>query len=237
MKTKNLRITSAFLTLVMASNLALIKPEVAHADTEFNEQSIVINTNFEEEEENISAENNEGPVEITNVKAYYMYTVQRGDNASVISKRICRRFNVTPTTKYWPVIAFLNNYPRIIHPGDTIYYPTTIEEMDELLSMLKESGWLSNYIRLNRIYKRNDGVLTFGEIIDDIYGRGASRNPELVNAYLKIIGCEGMFTVNSVIFDCNLENPNYNLYFMVTEAIPTREEINESILDTKERSR
>ena len=237
MKTKNLRITSAFLALTMTAALALSKPMDVKAEESTN-QVITINSNDQELNDSVGiTENTEGLVEITNIKTYYMYTVQKGDNASLISKRICRKFNVTPTTKYWPVIAFLNNYPRVIRPGDVIYYPTSIEEMDSLLSMLKESGWLKNYIRLNRIYKRNDGVLTLGEIIDDIYGHGASKNPELVNAYLKIIGCEGMFDANSVIFDGNIEKPNYDLYFMVTEAIPTREEIQESILDSKEKSR
>jgi len=40
------------------------------------------------------------------------------DNLSKISEKICGHYKKEVTTKYWPALAFLNGYPRVINPGD-----------------------------------------------------------------------------------------------------------------------
>ena len=85
---------------------------------------------------------------------YGRYVVKKGDSASSISRKVCKYFDEEPTTKYWPVIAFLNGFPRVIQPGDVIIFPDTFEDMDDLLNSLKETGWTARYIQQNDVYGR-----------------------------------------------------------------------------------
>lgn len=205
MKINNLRIKSALLALMMTTSLALVKP----ADVKAEENNIIENV----ETVDFIAENNE-----QEANQYSLYTVQKGDNASVISKKISREcYGIPSTTKYWPVIAFLNNYPRAIKEGDYIFYPTEIEHADYVLDCLKKSGWINKYVKLNRIYQDRSKPVTVSRIIDEIYGKGVSANQEFVDAYLKIVGFEG--------FDKDAIITNNDIYFMITEYIPTVEEI------------
>ena len=196
-KNTKIRITSSLVALLMATNINLVKNNNVKAE----EERYIAGTYTEEVEE---------PV-------YNEYVVREGDNASVISIRVCKYFGVPKTTKYWPVIAYLNNYPRVLQPNDIIYFPETFEEMDTMLNDLKESGWLRLYLKYNKVYGKKEEKITVGEVIDDIYGIGACKDPDFVLAYFTAIEQLGNYNVDSVVKGDDL--------FRLTEWIPTREEL------------
>lgn len=151
---------------------------------------------------------------------YIKYVVKKGDCTSIISKKICIYYNVEITTKYWPVIAFLNNFPRVIRPGDIIIFPSSIEEMDKLLLELKANNWTSRYIQKNNIYGNNKSsqTLTVSELIHDIYGDIVNSDPNFVSNYLRVQELEQKYNGNYVI-------TNTNELFELTQWIPTLEEL------------
>lgn len=149
---------------------------------------------------------------------YNGYVVKKGDNTSKISEKICKYYNVEKSTKYWPVVAYLNSFPRMIKPGDIIYFPSSIEVMDELLGRLKSSNWYSSYVQYNGIYKNHKRNLTVGEVIDEIFGKGASKDPTFVRKYLKAVGMDpSKYSSTSEL--------NADSYFKLTDWIPTTEEL------------
>lgn len=149
---------------------------------------------------------------------YNGYVVKRGDTTSRISEKSSKYLNAEKSTKYWPVIAYLNNYPRVIRPGEIIIFPNNIDDMEEMLSELKSSNWVSKYIQYNGIYKNHKKNATVGEIIDQIYGKGASQDPTFVRKYLKTVGMDtAKFNANSEL--------NADSYFRLTDWIPTYEEL------------
>ena len=149
---------------------------------------------------------------------YNGYVVKAGDNTSRVSQKVTKYFNEEMTTKYWPVIAYLNEYPRTVRPGEVLIFPESFEEMDETLTELRQSGWLAKYIQYRGIYKNNKRNITVGEVIDQIYGKGASQDPTFVRNYLKAV----RFDVKK--FNASSEL-NGDLYFKLTDWIPTTEEL------------
>ena len=156
------------------------------------------------------------------------YIVKEGDNASKISRKICKEYGIEQTNKYWPVIAFLNDYPRIIHPGDEIVYPTDLEKTEELLAILKKTNWFSKYVQKNNIYGKkgsNSGV-TVAELLDSVfeecYGVSTEGNEDLYNQYLFSIGVNE--NNHSELCDLNHVIGGDDL-FNLTEYIPTLEEV------------
>ena len=152
---------------------------------------------------------------------YGRYVVKKGDSASSISRKVCKYFDEEPTTKYWPVIAFLNGFPRVIQPGDVIIFPDTFEDMDELLNSLKETGWTARYIQQNDVYgrrKNNKGV-TLIQLLTEIYGDTACVDPDFVYQYLKVQGLQGQYDMDSIV------NGDNETLFRLTEWIPTLEEL------------
>ena len=146
------------------------------------------------------------------------YVVKRGDTTSRISEKTSKHLGLEKTTKYWPVIAYLNDYPRIINPKDIVAFPSNTEVLDELLANLKSSNWVSKYIQYNGIYKNHKRNVTVGEIIDDIFGKGASKDTEFVKRYIKTVGMNpSQFTSSSEL--------NVTSYFRLTDWIPTTEEL------------
>ena len=242
MKINNLRVRSAFLALIMTANIQLASLNTAKAEEDnsivtiyhaddaiihedyiesFRDETSLDDTDIKDsidDGEVTIKDNNSDLVEITNINRYYLYTVKKGDNASIISKKICKVYGIPMTTKYWPVIAYLNKYPRIIREGDELIYPSEIALTDYILDYVHRTGWINRYIKLNNIYKKNKGEVTVGKVIDEIYGRGTSNNKEFLDAYMKLVGIDTIIDKNTVI-------TNYDFYFMMTEYIPTIEEI------------
>jgi len=241
-KESRVKITSAALALLMATSGIALKSNaraeggtestmvtIHNADTNETETVVYIKgVPILPSDEKIQEEENKG---------FSEYTVVKGDNASIISKKICRIFKIPVTTKYWPVIAYLNNYPRVINPGDVIVYPETVEELENMLSMLKESGWTKRYASGNHVYRKNNNVdsqymfdsqVTAGQVFDEIYGEGASKNKEFFDLYIEFHKAYGDEVVNDVFSVIN-ENTvlEEDEYFIFTEDIPTMEELYE----------
>ncbi len=151
---------------------------------------------------------------------YKRYVVEKGDNASLISKKICRYFGEEPTTKYWPVLAFLNQFPRVIRPGDIMFFPGTFEDMDSLWNDLKDIGWIKKYIKENKVYssQRVRKVETVKDLIMEIYGL-KDVSPTLVSSYLSMIGLSDKYNINTKI------DGNNDALFELTDWIPMLEEV------------
>ena len=157
--------------------------------------------------------------ESTEDEIFNAYVVKKGDNTSKISEKICKYFGKEISTKYWPVVAYLNNYPRIITPGDIVIFPETYEIMNETLTGLKESNWLSKYVQYQKVYDNNKKQpLTIGRILDDIYGKGTQNDADFVKRYLRVIGYRPSGNKDTQVLD-----PDQ--YFELTEWIPTLEEL------------
>ena len=75
------------------------------------------------------------------------YEVQPGDSPCRISKYVMsEQYGVEPTEHYWPVFCFFNGYPGvIIQPGQTVYYPETLEDCENIYSYLEEEGIVDFY--------------------------------------------------------------------------------------------
>lgn len=202
MKIDNLKIAKTVCALVLAGSIALSSPSVIAEKIEtkgMNGQFLEQRLEYEESQ-------------------YKLYVVEEGDNISKISKKICRMFGEEVTTKYWPVLAYLNGFPRVIQPGEIIQFPDTFEDMDSLWSDLKDSGWIKNYVKCNDVYGHKNKKITIGEILDSIYGMGASKDPVFVQTYLEAVGLGGgKYNANSKL--------NGDQYWQLTEWIPTIEEL------------
>lgn len=207
-KETKLRLVSGALVVTMATTAFILNPQKAYAasNTRLTEGKFVEETTKESQ--------------------FGQYVVKKGDNTSLISQKICRHLNVEMTTKYWPVIAFLNNFPKIIQPGDIIIFPNSIEEMDRLLNNLKDTGWLARYIQKNNVYgKKNKQVThTVGELLTEIYGEDVCVDPDFVEIYLETLGLGNIYNINSPI-DTN------DMLFSLTEWIPTLQELQEFNLE------
>ena len=203
-KENKIRLISGALVVTMATSMAFANPQKVYAET----NTVYTEGKFVEETES----------------KYGQYVVKKGDNASLISQKICRHFNVEMTTKYWPVIAFLNDFPRTIQPGDVIIFPNSMEEMDSLLAKLKELGWTARYIQKNDVYgkkKKEQHRTTVGELLVDIYGDKVCVDPDFVRQYLETIGLGNIYS-----YDTPIDTSN-DMFFYLTEWIPTLDELNE----------
>ena len=157
---------------------------------------------------------------------YTFYVVKQGDNTSRISEKISRHFGIEPTTKYWPVVAFLNGFPRVLQPGDIIFFPETIEEMDEYLTKIKKSGKFARYVQKYNIYGKNDNKIedpwTIGQLLDDIYHTyghtDADIDPDFLYKYLEEVGLPTNYTLDTLI-------DNSDLYVALTIYIPSLEQL------------
>ena len=137
---------------------------------------------------------------------------------SSFTEKICKHNGVEVSTKYWPVIAYLNQYPRTIRPSDIVIFLDSVENMDELLAGLKSSNWYSKYVQYNDIRKNAKKNITIGQVLDEIYGTGTSKDSAFVKKYLKTIG------MDPEKYNAGSELNNYT-YFRLTDWIPTSEEL------------
>ena len=205
-KETKMKLISGALVVTLATSVALFNPQPAYAATgaEYTQGTFI-----------------EEPMEYEESQ-FGRYVVKKGDNASKISEKICRHFGVDITTKYWPVIAFLNGFPRVIQPGDIIVFPNSIEDMDNLLRSLRETGWLARYIQANDVYgtRKRQQRTTVGELLAEIYGSSACVDPDFVALYLRAVGLEGRYDIDSPI-------DGTNMLFYLTEWIPTLQELDE----------
>ena len=197
------RIMSGVLTLVVAAGISLSNPGKVHAENiPTYKQGTFIEEPMEYEE-----------------SQYKRYVVKKGDNISTISRKICNYYGEESTTKYWPVLAFLNNFPRVIQPGDILIFPGTFEDVDGLWNDLNETGWIKRYVKENNVYgKKKKSNKTVGDLIAEIYGDKACADPDFVKAYLEAQGLGNKYSIDTPL------NGN-DMLFELTEWIPTLEEL------------
>ena len=148
---------------------------------------------------------------------YGRYVVEKNDNASKISEKICKHFGQKVESKFWPVIAYLNEYPRIIRPGDIIIFPGTYEDMVTMLEVLDQSGWTAAYKRVYKVYQHKK-KLTVKQLIQQIYLYDILVDDEIAQKYLKKLGLDGEYSIDSILSDDNE-------VFKFVDWIPTLEEL------------
>ncbi len=212
-KETKVKIASGILAIALASGTILVPANVlAETNTKIESQETV-------------TENEEKP--------YNIHIVQPGENLSKISRIVCIELCGKSDASYWPVLAFLNDYPRVIHPGDELIYPKTMEEMQLLYDRLLETKWILRYIQSNDVYgtRKRSKQYTVGELLRDIYGDDVCVDPDFVKLYVTAIETESGikfstdYNIDTIILDQNQDNIDYSHLFNLTEWIPTLNEL------------
>ncbi len=168
-------------------------------------------------------------------EVYGQYVVKEGDNASRISEKVCSHLRVEITTKYWPAIAFLNGYPRVMEPGDIIIFPKTIEALENLNNELRSCGWTDRYIQKNKIYKNKPKKLvskySITSLLHEIYGPGVCIDEGFIHDYLAIHHLDDHYIITES--DGLRDDTLYEL----TEWIPSLEELHEFHKENKPKTK
>ena len=202
----NLRLNKKTLALLVAGGIALTPIDMALANPKYVEGTFVKEIEQDENEE------------------YGQYVVMKNDNLSKISEKICGHYRKEVSTKYWPALAFLNGYPRVINPGDIIIYPKSFDRLVAMNEKLRKIGWTAKYIYNNQIYgvkkqkKRLSSDLV-GVILEDIYGDDVCIDEDFIRTYLEINGLTDNYYLTT--------NGTFNSEILadLTENIPTVEQI------------
>ena len=202
----NLRLNKKMMALIVAGGLVLAPIEGTFAETTYKQGTFVKDVEENDEEE------------------YGQYVVMENDNLSKISEKICGHYKQEVSTKYWPALAFLNGYPRVIKPGDIIIYPKSFDRLVEMNTKLRTNGWLGRYLANNNVYGKKKERLSsqlVGIILEDIYGDEVCVDEDFINLYLEIQGLDNKYYLT------NGKTFNSEIVFDLTEWIPTVEELNE----------
>lgn len=104
---------------------------------------------------------------------YNTLRVREGETASTLSSRVVNYFiknkevpkadlqmyrdNPNTSCRYWPVVVYLNTKPGCKYhskEGEEFIFPRTYEELQDLYSYIKKSGWLARYVQNNNIYPK-----------------------------------------------------------------------------------
>lgn len=210
MKLKNIKLSKKFLSLLVAGGISLAPTTgLAKTDNSYNPGTFVRRVEQDERVE------------------YGEYIVKEGDNLSKISEKICSHLRIEISTKYWPVLAFLNNYPRVIEPGDIIIFPKNFAQLEELNNKLQESGWTSKYKQTYKVYgvkkdKKKISMESLFEILDDIYGDTVCVDEDFIRLYLKVLGLDDKY----ILTKSNVKDDD-DIYYDFTKWMPTIDEIND----------
>ena len=220
MKLKNIKLSKKFLSLLVAGGISLAPTTgLAKTDNSYNPGTFVRR------------------VEQDETMKYGEYIVKEGDNLSKISEKICSHLRIEISTKYWPVLAFLNNYPRVIEPGDIIIFPKSFTQLEELNNKLQESGWTSKYKQTYKVYgvkkdKKKISMESLFEILDDIYGDTVCVDEDFIRLYLKVLGLDDKY----ILTKSNVKDDD-DIYYDFTKWMPTIDEINDYQEKTKKKTK
>ena len=209
MKKDTLRVTPKLIALLVAGGISLAP--VAGSCLTNNSYNPGTFVKYVEEDES---------------RQYGEYIVKDGDNLSRISEKVCSHLKIEITPKYWPVLAFLNDYPRVIKPGDVILYPKNAEFLEIMNDKLQESGWTSKYKQTYKVYgekkkKAKLSMETVGLLLYNIYGERVCVDEDFIRLYLEVKGLDDKYilTTNSKI--------DNNTLLELTEWIPSLDDIKE----------
>ena len=170
----------------------------------------------------------EAPIVIDGIP-FDLYVVEEGDHTSKISERYCVEYGSVKktgkkwpvTTKYWPVFAYENDYPRIAQEGDVFLVPDNIQDTEAIRDYLEAIRWTSNYVRKNDVYGRNKDKeellsLTVIDVLEDIFGPEICKEPGFVKKYLKTVKLSKLKADSQLTLES---------YVKLTIWIPTLEEL------------
>ena len=200
MKNKNLVISRKMISLLVAGGIVLTPMTMVLANS--YKENIQIN---QQEEKN-----------------YYEYCVVKGDNLSQISRKLCFFFGEDVSTKYWPALAFLNDFPKVLQPGDIIKFPKSFEGLVLLNETLRKENWTAKYIQNNNIYGKKKNLVSrsiMAALLEDIYGDSACVDDDFILKYLDVHGLLDEYELT--------EEDSYkpDIFFQLTEWIPTLDEL------------
>ena len=181
---------------------------------------------------------------------YNTVIVEEGDNASKISSRIVHYFmqnNEVPAddkatfnedyntrAKFWPVVVFMNTEPGHKYhsrAGEKFIFPKTYEELVDMNTYLRKSGWLASYIQNNHVYPK-ERVLSVPK----------ERTRRYVEEIYRVMYPDQNIIVDDAMLDAYLRSHSYGntkfVYkkqskldeeerYILTEWIPTIEELDE----------
>ena len=207
MNNSKLKVSKKLIALLATGGIAFAPVEAVLGETKYIEGKFVKEIEKDETEE------------------YGQYVVMEGDNLSKISEKICGHYHQEVSTKYWPALAFLNGYPRIIKPGDIIIYPKSFDRLVEMNNKLRKLGWTAKYIYNNKIYggekKKKVKLSTelVGVLLSDIYGDSVCVDPDFIRLYLQIQGIDDKYYLSTT------QSLDQEAFYDLTNWIPTIEEI------------
>ena len=207
MKISNIKLSKKILSLIVAGGISLAPVGgLAKTDNSYNPGTFV------------------KKIEQDDTKEYGEYIVKEGDNLSKISEKVCSHLKIEITTKYWPALAYLNHYPRVIEPGDIIIFPKNSIKLEELNDELQKSGWTSKYKQTYKVYgikqpKKKISMEYVAQILDETYGEDVCVDEDFVRLYLRVLGLDDKYILTK-----NKEIDN-DTYFDLTEWMPSVDEI------------
>ncbi len=192
-KSTKVRFLSGLVAFVMSGSISFTTLPEVYAEG--------ININYSTEQENDIPKAKPGtfievPLEIDG-EEFDLYAVKEGDNLSKISEKYVAHYGTKAktgkkwgvTTKYWPVWAYLNGYPRVAHEGDLLLVYDDINKTDETRTKLGKTGWLSRYINANDVYGKQKLTrkihLNVMDVLESQYGEEICRDPDFVAKVLK----------------------------------------------------
>ena len=154
---------------------------------------------------------------------YNTYTVVKGDSLARISQKISLYLGVESTSKYWKVLAFLNDSSDLLHVGDVIRYPRTIEELDDLAADLKEAEWtfkttIKNNSEEYAPYTKKIKTTTVYEVIKAACRGKYTVDRKFAKLYLQMQVVPAGWTLDTKISTTDEVH-------MLTEWIPSKEDI------------
>ena len=202
----DLHVSKKMIALLAAGGIAFAPVEATLGEPRYVEGTFVKEVEQDEEEE------------------YGQYVVMENDNLSKISEKICGHYHQEVSTKYWPALAFLNGYPRVINPGDIIIYPKSFERLVAMNDKLRKLGWTAKYIYNNNIYgkKKIRKKLSYQYVkilLEDIYGDSVCVDPDFIKLYMDYKD------LNDYYYLSPSSSVNSSVLADFTESIPTLDEL------------
>ena len=175
-------------------------------------------------------------VEQDETTEYGEYIVKEGDNLSRISEKVCSHLRIEITPKYWPALAFLNGYPRVIKPGESIIFPKTDDKLIELNERLQEIGWTSRYKQTYKVYgikkpKKPLSMLSVGGLLYEIYGPEVCVDEDFIRLYLEIQGLDDSYYLT------DRDGLDNDTVFKLTDWIPTLDELKQYRKENKPKTK
>ena len=211
-------LTKKIMVYIVAGSIAAAPVSSTLAETKYK-QGIFFQLN-EENEEN---------------KPFTYYVVKKGDYLSKICRRICLLNNEPVSNDWWPAIAFLNDFPRVLQPGDVIRFYTDFNKNIELDQKLRDIGWTRRYIKENDVYGKRKrhrvSINKVGELLYDIYGNNVCVDEDFIRLFLDATGLSSKYELSEN------DDVNEDLLYDFTESLRPLDELYEYRQNNKQKTK